>query len=357
MGDAQRYLVTGGAGFIGSALARHLVTLPGADVLVVDALTYAGRRDNLDSIAVRANFAFRQADICDARKMRDVLSSYRPDIVMHLAAETHVDRSIDAPNDFVATNVLGTVALLDASLGYFRGLREADAARFRFHHVSTDEVFGSLGNDGLFTEATAYDPHSPYAASKASADHFVRAWHHTFGLPVVISNCSNNFGPHQFPEKLIPLAILNAVARKPIPVYGDGGNVRDWLYVEDCARALSLVGTQGVIGLSYNIGGRSERRNIDVVKAICALVDEALPDGARPREELITFVTDRPGHDRRYALDDTRVRTELGWAPRETFQTGLRETVRWYLDNRDWWQAPRTMDASRCRLGLVMSRA
>ena len=283
-------------------------------------------------------FKFVRADIADAAKMRDVFASFRPDVVMHLAAESHVDRSIDGPAEFIQTNVVGTFVLLQQALGYWRKLQSSKAERFRFHHISTDEVFGSLGADGFFDEDTAYRPNSPYSASKAASDHLVRAWHHTYGLPVVVSNCSNNYGPYHFPEKLIPLTILNALEGKPLPVYGKGENVRDWLYVEDHARALLLIAERGRVGQSYNVGGNCERSNISVVRAICALMDELAPDSVGPRERLITFVADRPGHDLRYAIDARKIRQELGWGPQETFETGLRKTVEWYLTNRHWWE-------------------
>ena len=349
----MRFLITGGAGFIGSALARHLVSQPKTNVLVVDKLTYAGRRENLADVFGQDNFAFAEADICNAADIRHALDMFRPNIVVHLAAESHVDRSIDAPHIFVMTNVSGTVTLLEESLRYFRTLRDDDAEMFRFHHVSTDEVFGSLGPGGLFSETSPYDPRSPYSASKASADHFVRAWHHTFGLPVVLSNCSNNYGPHQFPEKLIPLAMQNAIDRCPIPVYGDGRQIRDWLYVDDHVRALCLVATRGQPGETYAIGGSSEKQNIDVVHAICALIDELVPDDGPKRETLIEHVVDRPGHDRRYAIDASRMHGELGWTPQETFETGLRKTVRWYLDNRAWVEAIKATTYAGDRLGVA----
>jgi dTDP-glucose 4,6-dehydratase len=348
----RRFLVTGGAGFIGSAVARQLIENTDHEVLVVDKLTYAGNVDNLASIASSARYRFAQADICHARDMRDIITGFRPNVLMHLAAESHVDRSIDGPGEFIQTNVVGTFTLLQAALSYWRSLSTQERELFRFHHVSTDEVFGSLGSEGFFTEETPYSPTSPYSASKASSDHFVRAWYHTYGLPVVLSNCSNNYGPYHFPEKLIPLVTLNALEGKPVPVYGDGSNVRDWLYVDDHARALQLIAEQGRVGESYNVGGHNERTNLDVARKICALVDEFAPD-AQGRERLITFVGDRPGHDLRYAIDASKIERELGWTPRETFETGLRKTVIWYLENRGWWQRIRSGVYRGERLGVV----
>lgn len=339
----MRFIVTGGAGFIGSAVVRHLIADTGHEVLNLDKLTYAGNLDNLSSVADDPRYRFERADICDPSAIRRIFEDYKPDVVMHLAAESHVDRSIDGPGTFIETNVVGTFVLLEAARWHWAALQNLDdggeaKARFRFHHVSTDEVFGSLGAEGFFHEDSTYQPNSPYSASKAGSDHLARAWHHTYGLPTVASNCSNNYGPYHFPEKLIPLVILNALEGKPLPVYGTGANVRDWLYVEDHARALVEIATRGVIGESYNVGGWNERRNIDVVEAICDLVDEMAPSkdiGGRRR--LITFVTDRPGHDGRYAIDAGKIKRELGWEPRETFESGLRKTVRWYLDNPAWW--------------------
>jgi dTDP-glucose 4,6-dehydratase len=350
---SRRFLVTGGAGFIGSALVRHLLENTAHHVLVLDKLTYAGNLDNLASVASNERYRFAQADICNSRDMRDILDSFRPDVLMHLAAESHVDRSIDGPGDFIQTNVVGTFSLLQAALSFWRTLKGEERARFRFHHVSTDEVFGSLGKEGFFTEETPYSPNSPYSASKASSDHFVRAWYHTYGLPVVLSNCSNNYGPYHFPEKLIPLVTLNALEGKPVPVYGDGSNVRDWLYVEDHARALHLIAEQGGVGESYNVGGHNERTNIDVAEQICALVDEFAPDTQGSRARLITFVGDRPGHDLRYAIDASKIERELGWRPRETFETGLRKTVSWFLENTAWWQRIRSGVYRGERLGVV----
>ncbi len=350
----MKFLVTGAAGFIGSAVARKLIGETEHDVLVVDKLTYAGNLDSLKPIANSPRYTFAQADICDGARMRALMESYKPDVVMHLAAESHVDRSIDGPGAFVETNVVGTFQVLQAALGHWRGLSGAAKERFRFHHISTDEVFGSLGADGFFHETYPYQPTSPYSASKASSDHFVRAWNHTYGLPTVVTNCSNNYGPYHFPEKLIPLVILNALEGKPLPVYGTGENVRDWLYVDDHASALITVATHGVPGETYAIGGWNERRNIDVVKAVCALVDEMAPSAAiGRRERLITFVGDRPGHDLRYAIDASKIERELGWRPAETFETGLRKTVRWYLDNESWWQRVRSGVYRGERLGLA----
>ena len=330
------YLVTGGAGFIGSALVRQLIDETPHRVANVDALTYAGNLESLGAAATHPNHAFHQVDICDPVAVRGVFESAEPTTVIHLAAESHVDRSIDGPGDFVRTNLVGTFTLLQEALRYWRGLDAAAQANFRFVHVSTDEVFGALGSDGLFTENTPYDPSSPYSASKAGSDHLARAWHRTYGLPVTITNCSNNFGPYQFPEKLIPLVIGKAMAGAPLPVYGRGENVRDWLYVDDHARALRLVAERGMPGETYNIGGGNERRNIDVVREICAILDELRPDTAGPHERLITYVTDRPGHDFRYAIDASKLRRELGWAAKENFSSGIRKTVTWYLENTMW---------------------
>ena len=346
------FLVTGGAGFIGSAVVRRLVR-DGASVVNVDKLTYAGNLDSLASIADRPNYRFERVDICDAAEVRRLFEQYAPAAVIHLAAESHVDRSIDGPGEFIQTNVVGTFTLLQEARRFWSTLAAPARDRFRFLHISTDEVFGSLGETGWFTEQTAYDPSSPYSASKASSDHLVRAWHHTYKLPTLVTNCSNNYGPYQFPEKLIPLTILNALEGKPLPVYGKGENVRDWLYVDDHAEALLTVLQKGAVGETYAIGGHNERRNIDVVRTICALVDELAPnEKIGPREKLITFVTDRPGHDLRYAIDASRIERELGWAPRETFETGLRKTVQWYLENREWWERVRSGVYRGERLGL-----
>ena len=345
-------LLTGGAGFIGSAVARRLVRERLANVLVVDKLTYAGNLDSLKPVANASGFAFVQADICDAAALRETFARAKPDIVMHLAAESHVDRSIDEPSAFITTNVDGTYRLLDAALGHYRALDGAAKARFRFHHVSTDEVFGALGSGGHFVETTPYAPRSPYSATKAASDHLVRAWGETYGLPVVISNCSNNYGPYQFPEKLIPLMILNAVQGKPLPVYGAGENVRDWIFVDDHAEGLIEVATKGIPGETYLLGGRAERRNIDVVHAICAILDRLAPNAAGPHARLITFVTDRPGHDHRYAIDCSKIERELSWRPKTTFEAGLEQTVRWYLENKEWWQRIHSGAYRGERLGL-----
>lgn len=349
----MRVIVTGGAGFIGSALVRHLVLEKGYSVLNVDALTYAGYLPSLRSVDAEPNYQFLQANICDGPAMRRAIAEFRPQRIMHLAAESHVDRSITGAADFIQTNVIGTFTLLEAAREYWSSLVASERDGFRFLHVSTDEVYGSLGEDGLFTEDTPYDPSSPYSASKASSDHLVKAWHRTYGLPVVVSNCSNNYGPYHFPEKLIPLTILNALAGERLPVYGRGENVRDWLYVEDHARALDVIAEHGQAGETYNVGGRNERRNIDVVRRICAVLDDLVPAN-RPREELIEFVTDRPGHDARYAIDATKLENELGWRARENFDTGIEKTVQWYLDN-EWWWRPLRERYSGERLGLLKS--
>ncbi|WP_417601097.1 dTDP-glucose 4,6-dehydratase [Pararhodobacter oceanensis] len=330
----MKLLVTGGAGFIGSAVVRRAIA-QGHEVVNLDCLTYAACLENIASAADSPAYTFEQVDICDAAEVARVFASHHPDAVMHLAAESHVDRSIDGPGDFIRTNVTGTYVLLEAARSYWQAQGRPEG--FRFHHISTDEVYGTLGEHGKFTEDTPYDPRSPYSASKASSDHLVRAWHETYGLPVVLSNCSNNYGPYHFPEKLIPVVILNALAGKEIPVYGAGANVRDWLYVEDHAEALLVVLQQGALGRSYNIGGENEARNIDLVRMICALLDEMRPDAA-PHDRLITYVADRPGHDLRYAIDPTRISTELGWRPSVTLEQGLRLTVEWYLANEDWWR-------------------
>ncbi len=351
----MKILVTGGAGFIGSAVVRQAIA-DGLSVVNVDKLTYAANPANLDSVASDPGYAFEQADICDAAAMARVLAVHQPDAIMHLAAESHVDRSIDGPGDFIQTNVVGTYVLLEAARAYWRGLPQARQAVFRFHHVSTDEVYGALGETGLFTEATPYAPNSPYAASKAASDHLVRAWGETYGLPVVVTNCSNNYGPFHFPEKLIPVVILNALAGKPIPVYGNGENVRDWLYVEDHAVALLTVLQRGELGETYNIGGANEARNIDIVRTICAILDEMRP-GPAPRAEQIAFVTDRPGHDLRYAIDASKIIEELGWRPSVTLEQGLRRTVLWYLDNEQWWRAIQQRQGVGERLGLSAAAA
>lgn len=345
----MKIMVTGGAGFIGSAVVRQAIAA-GHAVVNVDCLTYAACLDNVASVAGNQRYAFEQVDIRDAAALMRVLADHRPDAVMHLAAESHVDRSIDGPGAFIDTNVRGTFTLLEAARAYWVGRGKPDD--FRFHHISTDEVFGSLGPTGLFTEDTPYDPRSPYSASKASSDHLVRAWHETYGLPVVLTNCSNNYGPYHFPEKLIPVAILKAISGQPIPVYGAGLNIRDWLYVEDHAAALLLVLQQGAVGRSYNIGGNAEARNIDLVTMLCGVLDQLRP-AARPYADQITFVTDRPGHDMRYAIDASRIRTELGWQPSVTLQQGLERTARWYLDNEAWWRPLLARPGVGERLGVT----
>ncbi|MGL5007242.1 MAG: dTDP-glucose 4,6-dehydratase [Plesiomonas sp.] len=349
-------LVTGGAGFIGSAVVRHIIQDTDYQVVNLDKLTYAGNLESLALVADNPRYTFEQVDICQRSELDRVFATYQPDVVMHLAAESHVDRSIDGPAAFIETNIIGTYNMLEAARSYWNTLEPANKAAFRFHHISTDEVYGDLhGTDDLFTETTPYAPSSPYSASKASSDHLVRAWLRTYGLPTLITNCSNNYGPYHFPEKLIPLMILNALAAKPLPVYGQGNQVRDWLYVEDHARALVLVATQGEIGETYNIGGHNERKNIDVVHTLCALLEELVPEkpaGVEKYTDLITYVADRPGHDLRYAIDASKIADELGWLPQETFESGMRKTVQWYLANTDWWQ--RVLDGSYAgeRLGL-----
>jgi dTDP-glucose 4,6-dehydratase len=349
----MRVIVTGGAGFIGSALVRHLVLENGFDVLNVDALTYAGNLASLTAVDGKPNYRFLQADICDRAAMEEAFKEFGPDRVMHLAAESHVDRSITGAADFIQTNVIGTFTLLETARGYWSGLSGGQKDAFRFLHVSTDEVYGSLGDDGLFCEDTPYDPSSPYSASKASSDHLAKAWQRTYGMPVVVSNCSNNYGPYHFPEKLIPLTILNALAGERLPVYGKGENVRDWLYVEDHARALDLIAERGRVGETYNVGGRNERKNIDVVTRICEVLDRIAPAN-RSRTELIEFVTDRPGHDARYAIDASKLESELGWRAQENFDTGIEKTVQWYIDNEWWWQPLKDRYAGQ-RLGLLNS--
>jgi dTDP-glucose 4,6-dehydratase len=348
----MRVLVTGGAGFIGSAVCRHFISDLRYEVVVVDKMTYAGNLASLAPVASSSRYVFEKYDICDASAMNVIFAKYQPDAVVHLAAESHVDRSISGSDVFVKTNVLGTFTLLEAARSFLAPKSKDAWADFRFIHVSTDEVYGSLGEDGLFTEMTPYDPSSPYSATKAASDHLAKAWQRTYGLPVIVSNCSNNYGPYHFPEKLIPLIILNALDRKSLPVYGDGANVRDWLYVEDHARALGVILAKGRPGETYNIGGGNERKNIDVVRQICSWMDRLRPVD-RSYHEHISFVTDRPGHDHRYAIDATKLETELGWRPQETFETGIEKTVRWYLDNTDWWKPLRDKVYGGERLGLV----
>ena len=347
----RNIIVTGGAGFIGSALIRHLVGNRLANVCNLDKLTYAGNLESLKEIEDSPLYRFAQLDICDAEGVRQLFDDFQPDAIMHLAAESHVDRSIDDPLCFVRTNVLGTANLLQCALDYWRNLPDDRRQSFRFQHISTDEVYGSLGPDGLFTETTPYDPKSPYSASKASSDHLVRAWGHTFGLPVLLSNCSNNYGPYHFPEKLIPLIILNALDGKQLPIYGKGDNIRDWLFVEDHAKALWLINQKGVPGETYNIGGRNERTNLQVVQTVCRILDELRPKPQGRYEDQIVFVADRPGHDRRYAIDADKLRHQLGWQPEENFDTGIRRTVQWYLDNAWWWQPIRERKYAGERLG------
>ena len=344
----MKILVTGGAGFIGSAVVRHIIINTQDSVINLDKLTYAGNLDSIASVADNERYAFVQADICDRAALDKIFAEHQPDAVMHLAAESHVDRSIDSAGEFIHTNIVGTFTLLEAARAYYQTLPENRKAQFRFHHISTDEVYGDLhGTDDLFTETTPYAPSSPYSASKASSDHLVRAWRRTYGLPTIVTNCSNNYGCYHFPEKLIPHMILNALDGKPLPVYGDGKQIRDWLYVEDHARALYLVVTQGKIGETYNIGGFNEKQNIEVVRTICELLEELAPNkpqGIAHYADLITHVTDRAGHDVRYAIDASKIQRELGWTPQETFESGIRETVQWYLDNPSWWQ--RVLDGS-----------
>ena len=342
---AKTYIVTGGAGFIGSAVVRMIIESSDDIVVNIDKLTYAGNLDSLQPVADNPRYHFVHTDICDSKAMAEVFASHQPDAIMHLAAESHVDRSIDGPGDFIQTNIVGSYTLLEAARDYWNGLQAEKKEAFRFHHVSTDEVYGSLDDEGMFLETTPYDPSSPYSASKASSDHLVRAWHRTFGLPVVLTNCSNNYGPYQYPEKLIPLVLQKARAGEALPIYGTGENIRDWLYVDDHARALILVMKQGSAGETYNIGGHNEVTNIDVVRTLCAILDDRDPakDG-KPYAELITYVTDRPGHDMRYAIDASKIQRDLGWVPEETFETGLAKTVDWYLNNQQW--VDRVLDGS-----------
>ncbi|WP_006786471.1 dTDP-glucose 4,6-dehydratase [Thiorhodospira sibirica] len=349
----MRLLITGGAGFIGSALIRYLLQHTPHHVINLDKLTYAGNLESLASVAEHPRYHFIQADINDAQALSTVFTQHRPDALMHLAAESHVDRSIEGPAAFIQTNIVGTCTLLEATRAYWQGLNAQARAAFRFHHISTDEVYGSLGAEGRFCETTPYQPNSPYAASKASSDHLVRAWHHTYGLPVITSNCSNNYGPFQFPEKLIPLMIIQALEGKALPVYGDGQNVRDWLYVEDHVRALWCILQHGQVGQTYNVGGDAERTNLDVVHTLCSLLDERLPRAQGRYQDLITPVADRPGHDRRYAIDASKLMRELDWQPQENFASGLAKTVDWYLANRSWWERVRDGRYRGERLGLL----
>ena len=343
----MKILVTGGAGFIGSAVVRQAIR-DGHEVVNLDALTYAACLDNLKPVMNSPSYQFENADVCDSNSLRNIFASHAPDAVMHLAAESHVDRSIDGPGQFIETNVTGTFRLLEAARAYW--IDQGKPESFRFHHISTDEVYGSLGPTGMFTEDTPYDPRSPYSASKAASDHLVRAWGETYGLPILVTNCSNNYGPYHFPEKLIPVVILNALAGKPIPIYGDGSNIRDWLYVEDHADALLTVLQKGRVGRTYNIGGENEATNLELVRTLCSILDEMRPQ-TKSYSDLITFVQDRPGHDQRYAIDPARIREELGWRPSVTVEEGLRRTVRWYLDNEDWWRALQNRDGVGQRLG------
>ena len=350
----MKILVTGGAGFIGSAVIRHIIQNTNNQVLNIDKLTYAGNLESLKEIDQHPNYQFEQIDICDTEQITAAIEAFRPNAIMHLAAESHVDRSIDGPAAFIQTNIVGTYTLLEVARKYWMSLDAESQQNFRFHHISTDEVYGDLeGTTDLFTETTSYAPSSPYSASKASSDHLVRAWHRTYGLPVIVTNCSNNYGPYHFPEKLIPLVILNALDAKPLPVYGNGQQIRDWLFVEDHARALYKVVTEGVVGETYNIGGHNEKQNIEVVKTICKILDELKPQASgQAYESLITFVKDRPGHDLRYAIDATKIQEELGWTPTETFETGIRKTVQWYLNNLDWCHRVQDGSYQRERLGV-----
>ena len=350
----MKILVTGGAGFIGSAVIRHIIQNTNNQVLNIDKLTYAGNLESLKEIDQHSNYEFKQIDICDTEQITAAIDAFQPNAIMNLAAESHVDRSIDGPAAFIQTNIVGTYTLLEAARKYWMGLDAEAQQNFRFHHISTDEVYGDLeGTTDLFTETTSYAPSSPYSASKASSDHLVRAWHRTYGLPVIVTNCSNNYGPYHFPEKLIPLVILNALDAKPLPVYGNGQQIRDWLFVEDHARALYKVVTEGVVGETYNIGGHNEKQNIEVVKTICKILDELKPQAnGQAYDSLITFVKDRPGHDLRYAIDATKIQNELGWTPTETFETGIRKTVQWYLNNLDWCHRVQDGSYQRERLGV-----
>ena len=350
----MKVLVTGGAGFIGSAVVRHIIKNTQDEVLNIDKLTYAGNLESLAEVDQDPKYQFAQIDICDAEALTQAFLTFQPNLIMHLAAESHVDRSIDGPAEFITTNIVGTYTLLEVARKYWMQLNEQEKQQFRFHHISTDEVYGDLdGTDDLFTETTSYAPSSPYSASKASSDHLVRAWHRTYNFPVIVTNCSNNYGPYHFPEKLIPLVILNALDGKPLPVYGKGNQIRDWLYVEDHARALYKVVTEGEIGETYNIGGHNEKQNIEVVKTICKILDELKPQANdEAYDKLITFVKDRPGHDLRYAIDASKIANELGWKPKETFETGIRKTVEWYLNNMEWYRRVQDGSYQRERLGV-----
>lgn len=350
----MKVLVTGGAGFIGSAVVRHIIKNTQDEVLNIDKLTYAGNLESLAEVDQDPKYQFAQIDICDAEALTQAFLTFQPNLIMHLAAESHVDRSIDGPAEFITTNIVGTYTLLEVARKYWTQLNEQEKQQFRFHHISTDEVYGDLdGTDDLFTETTSYAPSSPYSASKASSDHLVRAWHRTYNFPVIVTNCSNNYGPYHFPEKLIPLVILNALDGKPLPVYGKGNQIRDWLYVEDHARALYKVVTEGEIGETYNIGGHNEKQNIEVVKTICKILDELKPQANdEAYDKLITFVKDRPGHDLRYAIDASKIANELGWKPKETFETGIRKTVEWYLNNMEWCRRVQDGSYQRERLGV-----
>ncbi len=355
----MQFLVTGGAGFIGSAVIRHIIENTDHNVVNVDKLTYAGNLESLDAVSHDSRYAFEQVDICDAQSLKRVFAEHRPSVIMHLAAESHVDRSIDGPAEFINTNIVGTYTLLEAARQYWLGLEGEYKTAFRFHHISTDEVYGDLEveSETLFTESTSYDPSSPYSASKAASDHLVRAWQRTYGLPAIVTNCSNNYGPYHFPEKLIPLMILNALEGKPLPVYGDGSQIRDWLYVEDHARALVKVATEGGVGETYNIGGHNEKKNIEVVRTICSILEDLAPEkpqGVAHYHDLITHVADRPGHDRRYAIDAGKIARELGWTPQETFDSGIRKTVAWFMDNREWCQHVQDGSYQRERLGQAV---
>lgn len=353
---SKTIIITGGAGFIGSAVIRYVIDAhPDVKVINLDKLTYAGNLESLSNVEGNSNYQFEQVDICDATAVERIFSQYHPDAIMHLAAESHVDRSIDGPAEFIQTNIVGTYNLLESARQYWLQLDDNKKNAFRFHHVSTDEVYGSLGKEGMFTETSTYKPNSPYSASKASSDHLVRAWYKTYGLPIVLTNCSNNYGPYQFPEKLIPLVTLNALAGKPLPIYGKGDQIRDWLYVDDHARALYRVLTQGKVGETYNIGGHNELKNIEVVETICAILEELVPShpaGVKAYRDLITYVADRPGHDQRYAIDADKIKQELGWVPEETFATGMKKTIQWYLDNNEWCERVQSGKYQQERLGL-----